>query len=203
MRAGEVGVVSPHLHDYRLLMDEVPAMIWLMEPLTMAITYRNRSSSVFVGEGTPGETADTADAIDAWKGRLHPDDADRYVAEVAVCIREGRPLSIEFRTLRTDGVYRWVVDQAVPYFSGDGSLAYYVGSTLDITEQVQAEHELRARERAELERLRSILPICSHCRRIRDLEGEWHDIEEYVGAQMSADFSHGLCPGCLSLYEGE
>lgn len=200
---GRARVDIPGLVDCRALIDEVPLMIWLMDPLTLAITYRNRRSAVFVGEPVPGGTAETADGLDAWECRLHPEDAERYVAEVRRCIARGASFAVKFRTLRADGVYRWVIDQAVPQFGADGSLSYYLGSTLDITPQVEAEEELRARERVELERLRSLLPICSHCKRIRDLEGHWHDMEEYVGAHMAADFSHGLCPTCVALYDTE
>lgn len=43
-----------------------------------------------------------------------------------------------------------------------------------------------------------ILPICSSCKRIRDEAGEWHQIEGYVAQHTGADFSHGLCPACLT-----
>lgn len=39
-------------------------------------------------------------------------------------------------------------------------------------------------------------PICSHCKDIRDTEGYWHPIEEYIQNLSDADFSHSLCPKC-------
>lgn len=45
--------------------------------------------------------------------------------------------------------------------------------------------------------LRGIIPICSHCKKIRDDEGYWHQVEEYVDAHTEAHFSHGICPGCV------
>jgi PAS domain-containing protein len=42
-----------------------------------------------------------------------------------------------------------------------------------------------------------ILPICSSCKRIRDEQGNWQQIEGYVASHTGADFSHGLCPDCL------
>lgn len=48
--------------------------------------------------------------------------------------------------------------------------------------------------------LSDFLPICSHCKAIR--EGErWFPLEMYVTAHTSTHFSHGLCPKCLPLYE--
>lgn len=49
---------------------------------------------------------------------------------------------------------------------------------------------------AELRVLRGILPICSHCRKVRDEAGGWADLESYVRRNSDTDFSHGLCPQC-------
>jgi len=178
-------------------MDNVPAMIWLMDPSSLTITFRNRTSREF------GNRPRSHDAVDEWKSMVHPDDVERYMSEVAAAFAERRSVSIQLRVRRADGVYRSVVDQIVPYFDPSGSLACYVGFTLDITEQVEAEHALRDQERAKLEQLRSLLPICAHCKKIRDAEGHWHEVEIYVSAHMPADFSHGLCPECVPLYDRE
>lgn len=49
----------------------------------------------------------------------------------------------------------------------------------------------------EVRSLRGILPICAECKRIRDDEGTWHGVEEYLRAREGAEFSHGICPDCL------
>jgi len=46
--------------------------------------------------------------------------------------------------------------------------------------------------------LRGLLPICSHCKKIRDDGGSWHMVEVYVREHSDADFSHSICPECLS-----
>ncbi len=64
---------------------------------------------------------------------------------------------------------------------------------------VAGEQEARAaleRTIAELRVLRGILPICSHCRKVRDEVGAWADLESYVRRHSDTDFSHGLCPQC-------
>ena len=51
--------------------------------------------------------------------------------------------------------------------------------------------------RAEVERLtHEMLPICAFCRKVRDAEGEWHTLEDYVAQRTQADFTHGICPTC-------
>jgi hypothetical protein len=50
---------------------------------------------------------------------------------------------------------------------------------------------------AEVKTLQGIIPICSSCKKIRDDEGFWHQVEAYVGARSTAQFSHGICNECL------
>jgi len=44
--------------------------------------------------------------------------------------------------------------------------------------------------------LEGILPTCAYCGRIRDEEGNWHELETYIQMTPRAEFSHGVCPGC-------
>lgn len=48
--------------------------------------------------------------------------------------------------------------------------------------------------------LEGVLPICSHCKRIRDAGDVWVRIEAYVEARSGAQFSHGICPDCMARY---
>jgi PAS domain-containing protein len=50
---------------------------------------------------------------------------------------------------------------------------------------------------SELIQLKSLLPICMHCKKIRNDEGYWKDIAEYFNAHLDVDFSHGICHDCL------
>jgi hypothetical protein len=45
--------------------------------------------------------------------------------------------------------------------------------------------------------LRGLIPICSNCRKVRDDQGFWQKVEEYVMEHSEAKFTHGLCPDCL------
>ena len=49
---------------------------------------------------------------------------------------------------------------------------------------------------AEVKRLSGLLPICSSCKKIRDDNGYWKQIESYIREHSEADFSHGICPEC-------
>jgi CheY-like chemotaxis protein len=44
--------------------------------------------------------------------------------------------------------------------------------------------------------LSGLLPICAHCKKIRDDHGYWTQIEKYIHENSDASFSHGICPDC-------
>lgn len=49
---------------------------------------------------------------------------------------------------------------------------------------------------ADLKVLHGMLPICSHCKKIRDDEGYWKDMESYFSSHSQLEFTHGFCPSC-------
>ncbi len=49
----------------------------------------------------------------------------------------------------------------------------------------------------EVKRLSGLLPICAKCKKIRDDDGYWQQVETYIQSHTEATFSHGLCPVCL------
>jgi PAS domain S-box-containing protein len=110
-----------------------------------------------------------------------------------------------------------VFERSIPQADGSvrESLATYTPDTVggvvrgffvqiaDVTgmKQLEREHErvigeLEAALR-EVRTLRGLLPICMHCKRIRDGQGQWTPIEHYVRARTEARFSHGICPDCM------
>lgn len=51
--------------------------------------------------------------------------------------------------------------------------------------------------------LSGMLPICASCKKIRNDEGYWEQIEVYIRDRSTVDFSHGICPDCINkLYPG-
>ena len=48
----------------------------------------------------------------------------------------------------------------------------------------------------EVKELQNILPICAKCKKIRDDEGFWNQVEGYIAKHSNIRFSHGLCPEC-------
>jgi K+-sensing histidine kinase KdpD len=58
---------------------------------------------------------------------------------------------------------------------------------------------VREQQRAltqEIRLLEKILPICGHCKKIRDREDRWHPLDRYIDAHSNVSLSHGICPDC-------
>jgi len=54
----------------------------------------------------------------------------------------------------------------------------------------------------EIKTLKGFLPICASCKKIRDDKGYWTGIETYISERSEAEFSHGLCPECVTKLYG-
>ena len=55
---------------------------------------------------------------------------------------------------------------------------------------------LRKRAEDDLQVLHGLLPICSYCKKIREGDSTWVQIEQYINERTDASFSHGICPEC-------
>lgn len=51
---------------------------------------------------------------------------------------------------------------------------------------------------AEVRTLQGLIPICAHCKKIRDDGGYWSQMEAYIQSRTEAKFSHGICPECAA-----
>jgi len=49
---------------------------------------------------------------------------------------------------------------------------------------------------AQVKQLKGLLPICMYCKKIRNDENYWQQIEDYIAHHSEAEFSHGVCPEC-------
>jgi len=87
-------------------------------------------------------------------------------------------------------------------YDAAGNVAGAIESIRDITVSKQSEKE---RERligelqdalAKVRTLSGMLPICAACKKIRDDQGYWNQIESYISRHSKAEFSHSLCPDC-------
>ena len=76
-------------------------------------------------------------------------------------------------------------------------------AVLDVTDryQTEAERDQLIQELqqalASVKSLSGLLPICASCKKIRDDQGYWEQVEAYISSHSEATFTHGLCPECF------
>lgn len=114
-------------------------------------------------------------------------------------------IPVIFLTARTetDAVVKGFAIGAVDYvtkpFNRDELLAR-VSLHLELMKarrELESQNAALEQALAEIQTLRGIIPICSHCKKIRDDKGIWEQIEIYIQQHSDAVFSHGLCPSCM------
>lgn len=131
---------------------------------------------------------------------VHPDDLAGVVDIFNSPSGHGQSV---FRYRHQNGEWRWMESTGKAYTTTDEEQRGVVISR-DITERKQREEErenyilLLQHAVDNIKVLRGLLPICSHCKKIRDDQGQWHAVETYVQERADVDFSHGICPDCLN-----
>ncbi|MDM8538364.1 DUF3365 domain-containing protein [Desulfobacterales bacterium HSG17] len=83
-----------------------------------------------------------------------------------------------------------------------GSLGIFSGFRLlkiEETKRVAIISELQE-SLLQVKTLSGLLPICSHCKKIRDDKGYWNQIECYIRDHSDAEFTHGICQECIKKY---
>lgn len=68
------------------------------------------------------------------------------------------------------------------------------------TAELRDRNQALSQALASVKQLSGLLPICSHCKKIRDDNGYWNQLEHYISTRSEADFSHGICPDCLRVH---
>jgi GAF domain-containing protein len=109
------------------------------------------------------------------------------------------PLVIEGKTVgimglaNKDGDYTDEDARMAGAFGEFAAIALYNSRNLDkLRETVsRLEHALE-----EVKTLKGIIPICARCKKVRDDEGYWSQVEVYIRDRAGVDFSHSFCPEC-------
>jgi len=125
--------------------------------------------------------------------------ADEVKTKIESAITSG-PLRVESRHRSKNGLI-FNVELNMNVFHEKGK-DIFVTVARDITERLLAEKEKEKliaslnQALTEVKKLSGLLPICCHCKKIRDDKGYWNQIEEYIHKHSEARFSHGICQEC-------
>ena len=137
-------------------------------------------------------------------GLLMPPEKTHELAPLLEQVRRGQPVR-HFESLRLtrDGRVIPVSLSISPMRNREGAIAGAATIARDISERKQAEQERERLVRelqaalANVKTLSGLLPICAHCKNIRDDKGYWNQIEIYIRDHSEAQFTHGICPDCI------
>jgi PAS domain S-box-containing protein len=175
--------------EYQTLVEQAPILIWRANVLAEC-DYFNERWLAFRGRTLEQEYGN------GWASGVHPEDFDRCLNVYLTAFHAREVFEMEYRLMRHDGVYRWLFDRGVPFETEDGRFAGYIGSCVDVTDRVEAQHELEEARQREMGELRSLVPMCSYCKKI-NADGDWLTVEAYLRRRAPVGISHGMCPSCL------
>ena len=190
----ENGILSSE--EYRVLVEQAPIMIWRSGTDALC-NYFNERWLAFRGRSMKEE------AGNGWAAGVHPEDIGRCLKTYRDAFDEREVFEMEYRLLRHDGLYRWIFDRGAPFCDTNGMFAGYIGSCIDVTDKIEAHEILRKAQEYEIKKLKGFLPICSNCKKIRNDEGYWTQVEVYVRDHSDADFTHSICPECAKKIYGK
>ena len=124
--------------------------------------------------------------------------------EILELMKRGEPVeSFETVRIRKDGEVIDVSMTISPIKDAAGKLIGASTVGRDITQRKREEQErLKLIQEltdalAQVKTLSGLLPICASCKKIRDDNGYWQQVETYIQKHSNADFTHGICPDCI------
>lgn len=139
---------------------------------------------------------------------LRPADMAEFDSGFPGLLAQGATSGVEFAI--ADGeTRRWVALTANVRRGAADEVVAVRATLVDITERKLAEQE-RERLIGELrealqtvQTLSGLLPICAWCKKVRDDQGYWTQLEAYISKHSEARFSHGICPVCAARFAAE
>jgi GAF domain-containing protein len=113
------------------------------------------------------------------------------------------PLNIEGKTVGIMGLANKkgnFTDDDADIASAFGELAAIALQNSRYLELLSEKTESLEKALSEIKTLKGIVPICMHCKGIRDDKGYWNQLEKYITEHTEAVLSHGICEKCLEKY---
>ena len=124
---------------FRILADTAPVLIWMSDN-EHRCTYFNKRWLDFAGRPLEEEL------FDGWSARLHPEDRAERLRIRADAMSVHRSFVIKYRIRRHDGDHRWLQDNGEPRFDAKHRFAGYIGSCIDVTDDMRKDQALRESE---------------------------------------------------------
>jgi|GEM_PF-3561665 PAS domain S-box-containing protein len=145
-----------------------------------------------------------------WCDVILPEDLQKVKKRFIKALKTNKLYKREYRIRTPKGKIVWIHSKGQIIIDQAGAIDHVAGVFFNITELKEAKEERKKAEKerekvilelqdalAQVKTLKGLLPICAHCKKIRDDEGYWQTLEKYLREHSEAEFSHGICPDCL------
>ncbi len=129
-----------HENSFQTLANNINQLAWMADGSGWIYWYNDRWYEY---------TGTTLSEMAGWGWRKvhHPDHVDRVVERISRCFREESDWDDTFPLRARDGSYRWFLSRARPVRNADGAVRYWFGTNTDITEQREAEKQIKESQR--------------------------------------------------------
>lgn len=96
-------------------------------------------------------------------------------------------------------VQGWSGASAALQIVGDLEVSFFMVALFAgiLIANLQVRHDQLSSAHAEVETLSGLLPICAWCKKVRNDEGYWQQVEDYFSSRSQIEFTHGVCADCL------
>ncbi len=187
---------GPSAEVLDIVLDHLAQGLVVVGPDFRLLAFNRKFEDIFrLPAGSIRTGGDYRDVLRIWAADTGQDQAmlDRSIRELEL----RTPFDFEFPQL-IHGEPRWCLLTHSPLPTGG-----CVRTFTDITERKRISSALDEHVRklehalAEVRELQEILPICMFCKKVRDDDNYWSQIEHYLAKHAGARFSHGICPECM------
>jgi PAS domain S-box-containing protein len=191
--------------NYRMLVNNLPGVVF-KGYLDWSIDFYDNK----IEELTGYKREDFDSRRLKWCDVILPEDLQKVKNRFIKALKTNKLYKREYRIRTPKGKIVWIHSKGQIIIDQAGAIDHVAGVFFNITDLKKAKED---RKKAEKERekvilklqdaltqvktLKGLLPICAHCKKVRDDEGYWQQIEQYIHDHSEAEFSHGICPDCL------
>ncbi len=174
---------------YRHILDNMADGVYFVGP-ERKIKYWNKgaeSLTGFTSEEMVGKPFDqTPIRYEDGKGNV----LQQYEYPVTLCFQEKKPISKSFFLKTKDNRTIPVEENATPVYK-KGKMAGVIAAFRNISLCIQS-----VESRLKAEKKERLIPICGWCKKIRNNENYWEQLEAYLTNEGFGVFTHGMCPSC-------
>ena len=138
------------------------------------------------------------------QGLIHPDDWDTVLERHLLrLVGEAPGEAYDLRLQSAAGRRVWVSVSATKILWRGAPAVMALMTDMEARKTLEVQHELAILDLQnalnEVRTLKGLIPICANCKKIRDDQGYWNQIETYIVQRTDAVFTHGVCPECREM----